>query len=85
MTALTVTDFGRIVESCVGTGNVAVLDPTALGTPFADLGIDSLAVYEIVTRLQDELKVSITDDEIDRLTTPQALITFVNDRLAAEQ
>jgi acyl carrier protein len=83
MTALTVTDLGRLVELCVGTGNVALLDPAALDTSFADLGIDSLAVYEIVTRLEDELGVRISDQEIDQLTTPGALITFVNERLAS--
>ncbi|RKT55660.1 acyl carrier protein [Saccharothrix australiensis] len=84
MITLTITDFGRIVESCVGTGNVAALDTAALDTEFADLGIDSLAVYEIVTRLQDELGVRISDDEIERLTTPRALIAFVNEGLAAD-
>lgn len=81
MTALVLREFERIVRSCVGADSIDALDEASLGIEFAELGLDSLAVYEIVTRIQDELHVTITDEEIDVLTTPGKLIDFVNSRL----
>lgn len=76
-------DLERVMAACVGTENVGSLDAAALDTPFDELGLDSLAVYEVVTRLQDELSLSISDDEIETSRTPRLLIELVNDRLGA--
>ena len=82
MSQYTVDDLRRTVDACLGTATAQALAQERLDHPFTDLGYDSLAVYEIATRLEDELGVAISDAEIDRLTTPAALLDMVNSKLA---
>lgn len=78
MAELTVPMLGDVIRSCVGTEGIRTFDDTMLNTAWDDLGLDSLAVYEIVTRLQDELSVAIPDERVDSLRTPGQMISFVN-------
>ena len=82
MTGFTLVKFQRVVESCVGVDSSVELTADHLDTELVDLGLDSLTVYEVVTLLQDDLRIRISDDEIDAIKTPRALIDFVNGRLA---
>jgi act minimal PKS acyl carrier protein len=84
MAAFTFTDFKTIVGACgVDQAETASLGESALDTEFDDLGYDSLLVYEIVMRIQDDFPVSVPDEELNDLKTPGALITYVNTQLAA--
>ncbi|MGW7794054.1 acyl carrier protein [Streptomyces tricolor] len=51
-------------------------------TTFGELGYDSLALLETAALIKREYGVDITDD-IEHLTTPQALTDFVNAKSAA--
>lgn len=82
MTELTLSDLQRIVQSCVGPGGALTLDADSLDSDFPELEIDSLALYEITTQLEDQLHVVISDDDIDSLATPRHLLDLVNSRLA---
>jgi acyl carrier protein len=57
-----------------------LIDPTAR---MDELGIDSLAVIEVIFQIEDEFKISIQSDPGD-LQTLADLVTCV-DRLAEEQ
>jgi acyl carrier protein len=81
MNQFTVADLKRTVDACVGADEVGVFDNSTADTSFAELGLDSLAVYELVTRLQDELKIPISDEVIETMKTPNLLIGFINGRL----
>jgi acyl carrier protein len=53
------------------------------GTSFSgDLGADYLEVYELLMAFEDEFKITIKDDEAEKLTTIGAVIEFLNDRLS---
>nr|AAG30194.1 acyl carrier protein [Streptomyces sp. R1128] len=78
MDPFTLDDLKRLIDACVGTDDAVQLDETGAATPFLDLGLDSLAVYEVVTRIQDERGVAISDDDIDGLETPRDMVAFVN-------
>ncbi|MFH9677343.1 acyl carrier protein [Streptomyces sp. NPDC017405] len=78
MKEFTLADLRQTVAACVGTGNADVVDEASLDVSFMDLGLDSLALYELVTRIQDDLSVSIADEEIDELKTPRLLLGHVN-------
>ncbi|MFI6348038.1 acyl carrier protein [Streptomyces sp. NPDC050560] len=82
MNAFTLQDLKRVVDACVGADAVPEFDEEAAATPFADLGLDSLAVYEAVTRIQDEYGVQVPDADLDLLKTPEQLVGFVSGRLA---
>ncbi|MEU2673613.1 acyl carrier protein [Streptomyces sp. NPDC007164] len=81
MPAFTLTEFRQVVEKCFQ-GEAGPLDETAWDASFSDLGFDSLMVYEITVRIQDEYPVEITDEELDELKTPGAFVAFVDSRLS---
>jgi len=83
MAGFTLTEFRKIVDQCYEGADSGTLDESALDTEFDDLGFDSIVVYEIAVRIQDDYGVAITDDELDGLTTPGAFITFVDSRVPA--
>ncbi|NGO70350.1 acyl carrier protein [Streptomyces boncukensis] len=80
MPEFTRTDLEKTIDACVGTQAAPPLDEHGLDLSFEELGLDSLAVFEVVTRLQDELGVTIADDEADVRKTPRELIDLVNGR-----
>jgi acyl carrier protein len=79
MAAFTLADLKVITDACVG--GDSGLGPETVDTPFEELDIDSLAVYEIVTRVEESLHFGVTDDEIDLLHTGQQILDFVNTKL----
>lgn len=52
-------------------------------TNIADLGIDSLAVLEIVGTMEREFKVRIPDDQLVGLSTVAQLLDVVQKRIGA--
>ena len=84
MAAFTFSDFKTIIDACgVDQAETDTLGETALDTEFDELGYDSLLVYEIVMRIQDDYPVSVPDEELNAIKTPAALIAYVNTQLAA--
>ncbi|MGH3685605.1 MAG: phosphopantetheine-binding protein [Pseudonocardiaceae bacterium] len=82
MSPFTVGDLRKTVDSCLGGGGAQPLTDANLDTELDELGYDSLSIYEFVTKLQEDLHIAITDEEIDDLRTPRAMIDFINRRLA---
>ncbi len=82
MSQFTMDDLRKTVDSCLGSGGTEPLTDANVDTELDDLGYDSLAITEFIMKLQDDLCISITDEEIDNLRTPRAVIDFINQRLA---
>lgn len=85
MAGFTLTDLRQVVAQCFEGADAEALDAAALDTRFTDLGYDSIVVYEIVVRIQDDHGVSIPDEALDELDTPGALIAYVDARVPASQ
>lgn len=85
MKVFTVADFQRNVDACVGIDDAVVFDEATMDTEFAELGLDSLAVYEVFTRLEDDLGFPIPDEDLGDLTTVGAVMRYVEGRLAEAQ
>ncbi|GHB26331.1 acyl carrier protein [Streptomyces umbrinus] len=83
MAEFTITEFQSVVNACFDGATSEEIKDSTLHTEFTDLGFDSLTVYEIVTRIQDDFKVSVPDEQLDELTTPAALIQYVQGQLTA--
>lgn len=82
MSEFTVVDLRKTVDACLGGGEgVEPLTEANLDADLTELGYDSLTVFEFVTKLQDDLHISITDDEIEAMTTARAVVELVNSRL----
>jgi acyl carrier protein len=80
MTSFTIAELNTTIAKCLGHDAGGEVTEGSLDSEFAELGYDSLAVYELMTRLQDDVGIPISDDEIDELTTPRLVIEFVNER-----
>lgn len=83
MADFTLNELREIVAQCFESTDAAVLDEATLGTDFGDLGYDSLVVYEIAMRIQDDYGVPIPDEALDELKTPRAFIDYVAARIPA--
>lgn len=85
MSGFTITEFQKVVELCFEGADVVSPDESALHTDFGDLGFDSLVVYEIAMRVQDEYHVAIPDEAFDELSTPAAFIAYVDARMPTDR
>jgi act minimal PKS acyl carrier protein len=83
MSEFTLDDLAATVAKCLGAGAGEPVGPDTVDTPFADLGYDSLAVYELMTRLQDDTGVSISDEDIETIETPRQAVEFIAAHLAS--
>lgn len=69
--------FERIVEIITEQLNVEA-DAVKMETDFkADLGADSLDLFELVNTLEDEYGVEIDADELENLTTVKAVMDYL--------
>lgn len=82
-TTLTLDDLRDILVVAAGEDDDVDLDRDILDVSFEDLGFDSLALLETVTLVKRRTGVAIGDDELDEIVTPRALLSKVNDTLAA--
>jgi act minimal PKS acyl carrier protein len=81
MSQFTMDDLRKTIDSCLGSNSTEPLTDANVDTKLDDLGYDSLSIIEFITKLQDDLHISITDEEIDDLHTPRAVIDFINRQL----
>ncbi|GII95072.1 acyl carrier protein [Sinosporangium siamense] len=79
MSTFTLENLKEIMQSCADQdSNPVDLSRNFLDVPFKELDFDSLAVLEIATRVQQEIGVRISDDAVAEMTTPQAVLDYVN-------
>jgi act minimal PKS acyl carrier protein len=83
MSRFTVDDVRRILRDCAGEPDSISLDDDISGVSFEEMGYDSLAVLELAARIQQEFLVAIPDETMTELPTPDAVIDYVNPRIAA--
>ncbi|GLY46848.1 phosphopantetheine-binding protein [Lentzea sp. NBRC 102530] len=81
MSTFTLDDLIETIHKCLGAGEGEAVTARSADHAFADLGYDSLAVYELMTRLQDDTGIEISDDDIETIETPRQALDFVNSRL----
>lgn len=83
MTSFTLSNFKDILRTCQVSGSeIEEIENASPDATFADLGFDSLLVYEIITTIQDDFGVRIPDDLLDIHRTVSELISYVDKRQA---
>ncbi|MFF0627942.1 acyl carrier protein [Streptomyces sp. NPDC004296] len=58
------------------------LTDTLLDTTFEDLGFESLALLETLSRIERQYDIALDDTALTGTATPRALITLVNEQLS---
>jgi acyl carrier protein len=71
-------DFGRVVVEAIEK-NVAGLriEMSMMEQTLADLGVDSLDVMLVMMDIQERTGISIPDEKVDELRTPNNIIAFL--------
>ncbi|MEW1956726.1 acyl carrier protein [Kineococcus sp. NPDC059986] len=74
---LTLTDLTALLRECAGEEEGVDLDGDVLDVDFADLGYDSLALLQVISRIKRDFGVSVPDDAAATADTPRALLDLV--------
>lgn len=78
---ISLTQLVSIVRECAGDPDEHDLDGEILDVTFTDLGYDSLALLKISAKIEQDLGVSIPEEEI---RTPRNTLHLINEKIAEE-
>ncbi|MGQ4614394.1 phosphopantetheine-binding protein [Nocardia sp. R7R-8] len=78
---MTITQLRQILVDCAGGEDLAELGGDIATVEFEELGYDSLALIETAARIQREFGVTIPEEELVEVKTPQELVDIVNTQL----
>jgi act minimal PKS acyl carrier protein len=76
-------DLNRVLVQRIGLPENDL--PEDADTPFADLGLDSLAMVELQRALEQDYGFEITDADACAMRTVRDALAYVNGRLAATE
>lgn len=82
MAQFSIDDLVALLRECAGVDEEVNLDGDILDVSFEDLGYDSLALYNTVSRIERDLGVELGDDVVTDATTPRALLAVVDEGLS---
>lgn len=77
MPSLTLENLKELMRSC-GVDETTDLDSDITQITFEELGYDSLALLEILAKIENTYGVRLAEDDLDRMRTPGELLNFVN-------
>lgn len=75
MAQITLSELQDIMHECAGWAQSLEQAPDQ---PFAELGYDSLALLETLSRIKRDRGVEVADDELGWLETPRQLVDLIN-------
>ena len=78
MSAFTLDDLSRLLATESSDDEAEELTESVLDESFVDIGYDSLALLELLGKVQREYGVKLADDVVERMPTPRAAIDLVN-------
>ncbi|MFF8844580.1 acyl carrier protein [Streptomyces sp. NPDC015127] len=80
MSEFTLDDLFRIISSATGEPLDSASPEELQDTTFGELGVDSLALLETATRVEQETGVTIQDSEVPLLKCPRMFLDYVAER-----
>ena len=75
--------FERVKKVLVEQLDVSEDEVTISASIVDDLGADSLDVVEIIMGLEEEFDVEIPDEDAEKVTTVQLIVTYVDEKAKA--
>ncbi|MGW7537844.1 acyl carrier protein [Amycolatopsis sp. NPDC054798] len=78
MTEFRIEELTRLLRECAGEDEAIGLDGDIMDTLFDDLGYDSLALFNTVSRIERDFRISLPDDTVAEAKTPRALLQEIN-------
>jgi aromatase len=80
MTVFTLDDLHRALRESAGVEETDWSTRDVLDVTFQELGCDSLAMLDLISRVQNDVGVPISEQDLDALTTPRGLLEYVSAR-----
>ncbi|RBQ20088.1 actinorhodin polyketide synthase [Spongiactinospora rosea] len=81
MAGFTVEDLTRLLRECAGEDEDVDLDGDIVNVTFEELGYDSLALFNTVSRIERDHGVTLDDDIVTNAKTPGDLLRVVGTAL----
>jgi act minimal PKS acyl carrier protein len=81
MAEFTIQDLVRTLRECAGEDEAVDLDGEILDRTFTDLGYDSLALFNTVSRIERDHAVNLPESVVIEAVTPRALLEEINDAI----
>jgi minimal PKS acyl carrier protein len=81
MVQFTIDDLVRVLRECAGEDESIDLAGDILDEEFDNLGYDSLALFNTVSRIERDYGISLPEDVVSEATTSRLLLKEINERL----
>lgn len=72
----------EVMHACAGVEDGAPVDASNADTEFEELGYDSLAVLELAAQVQRQYGVTMPDECVEYMKTPNQAIEYINQQFA---
>lgn len=84
MSRFTLTDLTRLLRECAGEDETVNLDADILDLTFEDLGYDSLALFNTVSRIERDYGVELGDEVVAEARSPRELLARIDGLLSQQ-
>jgi len=75
----------QIVELMIKAKAIETPDEIRADVTFKEQGIDSLDMFNVFLLIEESLGVDVADDDVDQLTSLDAVVAYVEARMDSEQ
>ncbi|WP_445282396.1 acyl carrier protein [Streptomyces sp. DSM 118148] len=82
MAEMTLEQLTGLLRECAGEEEGVDLDGDVLDRAFTDLGYDSLAMLQVIGRIEQDYGLTLPDEVVAEATTPRQFLARVNDGLS---
>jgi act minimal PKS acyl carrier protein len=79
MSEFEIQDLVRLLRECAGEDESVDLEGEILDTTFEDLGYDSLALFNTVSRIERDYTIQLPDEVVSEAKTPSQLLKLINE------
>lgn len=77
------TDLTQLLRECAGEDEEVNLDGDILDMSFDELGYDSLALFNTLSRIERDYSISLPDEVVSEARTPRELIVRIDRAIAS--
>lgn len=77
MSNLTLDALKQLMRNC-GVSEETDLDSDIAQVTFEELDYDSLALLQILAQIENRFGLRLSEDDLDKMRTPEELLSFVN-------
>lgn len=85
MTTFGLEDLKRLLTSDSNTGDGSEITESSLTDEFTELGYDSLALLELVSKVERDFGIKLPDDALENMLTPKSTVYYISARIAEKE